>query len=263
MYARIFYLYACRRKKGLRIRTFTWCLFIYMILNQICMPLVCIWRICFLFNSTNIFGLFKLGRVYKQTSVTQTVYDWTEIGHFVATGALPVSIFFLTLERCLNIQFPTKLKKIHKMVLSVASLILSPGTSLIFAIFSRWNMWPYKMTVGMLNNSSCIFLIWKMTRTNSKAKNILAKNTALMELCLEFLPNFAVFVVNILQLEDFYPYITSLPIATQCLNSLTCGILYNIRMTAQENKVIPLQPTSSLKVNHLAPIDKVKQAQRF
>ncbi|KAI1697097.1 hypothetical protein DdX_18694 [Ditylenchus destructor] len=183
----------------------------------------------------------------------------TEIGHFVATGALPVSIFFLTLERCLNIQFPTKLKKIHKMVLSVASLILSPGTSLIFAIFSRWNMWPYKMTVGMLNNSSCIFLIWKMTRTNSKAKNILAKNTALMELCLEFLPNFAVFVVNILQLEDFYPYITSLPIATQ----VTCGILYNIRMTAQENKVIPLQLTSSVKVNHLAPIDKVKQAQRF
>ncbi|KAI1699357.1 hypothetical protein DdX_17384 [Ditylenchus destructor] len=66
-----------------------------------------------------------------------------------------------------------------------------------------------------------------------------------------------------LQLEDFYPYITSLPIATQCLNSVTCGILYNIRMTAQENKVIPLQPTSSVKVNHLAPIDKVKQAQRF
>ncbi|KAI1697298.1 hypothetical protein DdX_18566 [Ditylenchus destructor] len=172
MYARIFYLYACRRKKGLRIRTFTWCLVIYMILNQICMPLVCIWRICFLFNSANIFGLFKIGRVYKQTSVTETVYDWTEIGHFVATGALPVSIFFLTVERCLNIQFPAKLKKIHKMVLSVASLILSPGTSLIFAIFSRRNMWPYK-------------------------KNILAKNTALMELCLEFLPNFAVFIVNI------------------------------------------------------------------
>ncbi|KAI1699756.1 hypothetical protein DdX_17140 [Ditylenchus destructor] len=151
--------------------------------------------------------------------------------YFIVTGTLPLVNFFLALERCLIIQLVNGFTKRKKNVLFVANLIGSPGVSLIIYLYDPGHvghiMWWFKMAVGFLNTFVCIFLMWKIRTKTASVNDSIVRKTALFELCLEFLPNLISFLVykDLFELGNLAPY-TALQIASQCLNSAICGIIY-------------------------------------
>ncbi|KAI1696670.1 hypothetical protein DdX_18914 [Ditylenchus destructor] len=223
------------------------------------MPIIDLWRVSYLFYSANTFGLFNLGSIIPNEPVNPTVtvlYEWLNRIYLVFMGMLPSSVFFLTFERCIGVQFPTKFTSKLRNRIAAFDLVCSPAASTVIYVFCPQLIWPFKMTVGILNTCACSFLIWKVKGRKKTPGIIIAKNTSLMELCLEFLPNLLLFLVLRLELTNANMYTSSLPTVGQCLNAVTCGILCNIRYSAKKNKVTPVTVSMSVKLNYPSEIRK-------
>ncbi|KAI1696529.1 hypothetical protein Ddc_20324 [Ditylenchus destructor] len=239
LFSRILYLYASRRNAVFKP---TMCMNLFMTLSMIGMALLFVWRVNYLFNSANKLGIFKLGYFISPTNTTQAIYYWTNKGYLVATGTSPLTVFFLTLERCLVIQLGLRFSFRMSVVLFSVSLVFCPAISTLINLYYAWAVWPYKMSTGTLNTFSCVYLIWKLRSRSPnagavrKTRDYIVRNTIIMEICLEFLPNLVLFFVTQFQLESLFSYTTSLSIATQCLNSAVVAIMYTIKLANEEKR---------------------------
>ncbi|KAI1694460.1 hypothetical protein DdX_20104 [Ditylenchus destructor] len=255
LFSRILFLYFFRRNTGLRVKTFTRSMITYMAITVIGAEIVALWRVCFIIYSMNRYGLFKLGYALEYAPKIKVVYDWFERGYFVSIGAMPLTVFFLALERCLAVQMPVKFNKnpLLKTRMFILNLVGSPGLSIIVYLISPVNVWPFKMTVGILNTLACGFLIWKMKKTKSTTSDVIVITTIVLELCLEFFPNLLVFVIGKFPLGALFLYTSLFPLATQCLNITICGIIYNVRFSAKKGtKVVPVSTQSTTNVHNLS-----------
>ncbi|KAI1692078.1 hypothetical protein DdX_21451 [Ditylenchus destructor] len=198
LFSWILYLYRFRRNTGLRVRTFTRSMITYMAITVIGAEIVALWRVCYIIYSMNRYGLFKLGYALEYAPKIKVVYDWFERGYLVSIGAMPLTVFFLALERCLAIQMPFKFSNnpVLERILFLLNVVGSLGLSIIVNLVSPVNVWPLKMSVGILNTLACGFLVWKMKKAKSTTSDAIVRTTTLMELCLEFFPNLLVFVIG-------------------------------------------------------------------
>ncbi|KAI1706820.1 hypothetical protein DdX_12814 [Ditylenchus destructor] len=204
---------------------------VYALHNVICMPIVALWRILTLLGSG--YGLFNVNPAIAKNPFIVVVHDWTLPGYHIAIGTLPLSVFFLTLERCFAIQLANRFTTNMKMAIFIVNIVSSPGIPLIsYLITYNGNIWPLKMTVGFLNTLACIFVIWKIRATKSSANDSIVRITSIMEFCLEFLPNLIHFIQT--QLGYVYYAISALHIVTQCLNAAICAIVYSRVLTAKQ-----------------------------
>ncbi|KAI1704903.1 hypothetical protein DdX_13986 [Ditylenchus destructor] len=199
--------------------------------------------------------------VHKQSHpMLARVFFWFRAVDYVVVQTLPLSVFYLALERNLMIHFPTKFSPMMKSVLLAANLLCSPGTMIVsfFTAFFvdhfngklKWALWALKMFVGILNTGLCIFLIWKIRRSGAAINDAVVKTTIALEVCFEFLPNIVSFVLGKIDVsKEINSYIryTSLPVLTQCINVAICGVVYNRSLIVKENnkKHMPMSNTVS------------------
>ncbi|KAI1705642.1 hypothetical protein Ddc_15640 [Ditylenchus destructor] len=128
------------------------------------------------------------------------------------------------------------------VVLFVVGFVCCPAISAVIHLCYALAVWPYKMSTGTLNTFSCVYLVWKIRSRNPnagavrKTRDYIVRNTIIMEVCLEFVPNLVVFLVNQFELEFLYSYTTSLPIATQSLNSAIVALMYTIKLAKEEKR---------------------------
>ncbi|KAI1710672.1 hypothetical protein Ddc_13321 [Ditylenchus destructor] len=224
----------------------------YMAIMVIGAEIVVLWRICLIIHSMNRYGLFKLSYAFPDAPQIKVVYDWFERGYFVSIGAMPLTVFFLALERCLAIQMPFKFSNnpVLERRLFALNVVGSLGIPVIVYLVSPVNIWPFKMTVGILNTFACGFLVWKMKKAKSTTSDAIVRTTTIMELCLEFFPNLLVFIIGQFPLGATFMYTSALPLVTQCLNVMICGIIYNVRFSARKGtKVVTVNKKETNVIN--------------
>ncbi|KAI1710674.1 hypothetical protein Ddc_13323 [Ditylenchus destructor] len=249
----------------LGIMTFTKSMITYMAIMILGAGIVVLWRICFVIYSMNRYGIFKLGYALEYVPKIKVLYDWFERGYLVSVGAMPLTVFFLALERCLAIHMPVHFNKnsLLKTRLFLLNVVGSPGISIIVYLISPVNVWAFKMTVGILNTLACGFLVWKMKKAKSTTSDAIVITTIVMEVCLEFFPNLLVFIIGKFPLGAIFLYTSAFPLTTQCLNVMICGIIYNVRFSAKKGtKVITVNTQSTTNVHNLSLAHPISIASR-
>ncbi|KAI1704692.1 hypothetical protein DdX_14045 [Ditylenchus destructor] len=162
------------------------CMITYVSFNCIGMIILVCWRIIVLYYS-------EIHHI--NSPILLWAYNWLLKAYFVTVGALPLTVFFLALERCLAIQLGSKFTSVMKSLLCAINFVGSPAIAIIIYLCSARNVWLFKMAVGILNTSTCIFLFWKIRRLGANVNDVIVRNTSILELCLEFLPNLIVCIV--------------------------------------------------------------------
>ncbi|KAI1707283.1 hypothetical protein Ddc_14889 [Ditylenchus destructor] len=247
LFARILFFYIFRREDSFRVKNLSGCMISYLSYNMVGM----ITHVC-----TKILVLC----VHKQSpSMLVRIFLWFRAIDYVVLQTLPLSVFYLALERSLMIHFPVKFSQRLKSVLLTTNLIFNPGimivsffTAFFVERFNRelmWALWGLKMIVGILNTGLCIFLVWKIRRSGTAINDAIVKTTIISEVCFEFLPNVVSFVLQVYGIREIFLYMryTSPPLLTQCINVAICGIIYNRSLIVNKNnkKDMPVSNTVS------------------
>ncbi|KAI1711627.1 hypothetical protein DdX_10089 [Ditylenchus destructor] len=223
LFSRILYLYCCRRGSGLCVRCLSKCMISYMILNSIGL----ITAIPYYASKLPIF---------HQPSSPELEFWLSTIG-MTDLGVMPLTVFFLALERCLAIQFRFS-KKLEKIVFAsnlISVLAITFTNFIVCSLGYRSSfLFVFKMVIGVLNIGACAFLCWKVHhfKRNSKynisnTKNTIVKFTCISELILEFLPNLVATVIIMTVGRELFAYTGPFATTTQCLNVMICAIIYS------------------------------------
>ncbi|KAI1697092.1 hypothetical protein DdX_18687 [Ditylenchus destructor] len=111
---------------------------------------------------------------------------WTGTLGFAHMAIEPLTVFFLALDRCLTIQFMTKIKTenvvfICNIICNTACTlsIVLPASVIYFvqlpastinaiSFYKSMYIFSLKMTVGVLNACACAFLCWKVRTSKRK-----------------------------------------------------------------------------------------------
>ncbi|KAI1712309.1 hypothetical protein Ddc_12547 [Ditylenchus destructor] len=239
LFTRILYLYCFRRGSGLCVRSLSRCMISYMIINSIGLV-------------TSIPYYASRLPIFEQTTSPE-FHFWVYTIGMTYLGVMPLTVFFLALERCLAIQFRFS-KKLEKIVFASNLISVFGITVTNFIVCSLGYkasfLFVFKMAIGVLNIWACGFLCWKVhhfKRTNaSNTKNAIVKFTCLSELILEFLPNLVATVILMTAGNDIFTYTGPFATTTQCLNVMICAIIYS-RTLHSKNKISTVAFTHSSK----------------
>ncbi|KAI1693867.1 hypothetical protein DdX_20421 [Ditylenchus destructor] len=200
--------------------------------------------------SCNVFGM-TIQSIYfvLQIALMRDLAEWIDNVILIMNYTFGIPMFFLALERCLGIQMATRFTPKLKSILLIVNLVFNPGILIaaFFVDFSfdvLWILFGLKIVIGILNACLCIFLVWKVRQIGMATSDAIVRNTAILEVFLEFLPNFASEMLYYLTSRETYLVIVSyvfylsLPYLTQSLSALICGIIYNRALSAKQKTVV-------------------------
>ncbi|KAI1712325.1 hypothetical protein Ddc_12563 [Ditylenchus destructor] len=234
IFSHLLYRYAFRNGAGLRVRNLSRCMISYMVFNVIGL----ITSAPYYFYQTSLFPKDSPDLQLWLITVATTHLE-----------VMPLTVFFLALERCLAIQFRFT-SRIETIVFTCniicVLLIVVINMSLYHLYAGSLITFAFKMVLGVLNACACAYLFWKVKHfqpqsfqsesavsLKNHAKNTIVKFTCVTELCLEFLPNLTATIMIMAGGSGIFDYTGPFASTTQCLNVMICAIIYNRTLYAK------------------------------
>ncbi|KAI1704705.1 hypothetical protein DdX_14061 [Ditylenchus destructor] len=236
LFSRILFLYAFRRGSSFRVSELSGCMISYLSNNVLAMAIyACTYLIMIIRRLT--------------PNAIKEVDLWVQNLASIEFETLCLTVFFLALERCLVVLLGLKFTPRIKSVLLVANIIYNPGILIVgcFVVYddvALYVLWGIKLAVGLLNTCLYAFLVWKIKTTGISINDAIVRNTTILDICLDMVPNILEFVAEQLDADRIigtnYIWYGSLPFLTQSINVAICGIIYNRSLLSdkQSQKVI-------------------------
>ncbi|KAI1702284.1 hypothetical protein DdX_15550 [Ditylenchus destructor] len=219
LFSRSLYLYCFRRGSGLYVNSLSKCMISYMVFNVIGLV-------------TSVpYYVYKLPFVDQSSPKFEF---WIGTIGITYLGLMPLTVFFLALERCLAIQFRFS-KKLEKIlftanIISVLGIIVANFVVCSLG-YRSYFLFVLKVPIGVFNTCACGFLCWKLRKFKRKnannVNNTIVKFTCITEFILEFLPNLVATVIILTGGKDFFDNTGPFCSTTQCLNAMICAIVYS------------------------------------